>query len=277
MKNLKNLTFCFLISIFTSICNVQAQAQSDKSLTKKIIGTWLLQGMSFDLDKSMKTKTSAKEWDEYEKQFNAQQATMGQMKQQIAEKVKNRMAFTFEKDGKFTFISVETHPAKLNTGTWSIKNAKLDLKSEDKALLENFQNAFVRINKDKLEIFMASPEEKPSPMMSGFECKKGALKDVDYSVPATETVKPDGNTDMPDMPVLSEPEKLTVASKKITNKNGKSCYNVKRKNKDWEKFEGEISNFSYEEGYEYVIEAKEINKKGEKAYNLLKVISKTKK
>ncbi len=267
-----------MISVFASICTCNVQAQSDKSLSKKIIGTWLLQGMSYDIDKSLKTKTSAKEWDEYKKQFNAQKVLMVSAMKDIAAKLKNRMAFTFQKNGEFEFINTEPRLGQSSKGTWSIKNAKLALQSEDKTPLETFQNAFVRINGDKLEIFMPTPAgDSPSPMMTGLECKKGALKDVDYSVPPTEMVKPDEITDMPDMPVLSESETFTVASKKMPNKSGVICYRIKREKNDWEECSREISDFSYEEGYEYVIEVKEINKKGEKAYKLLKVISKTKK
>lgn len=279
------LALCFLSSLF--LLPLHTKAQDNKKLTKQMIGTWLIQTMSYRLNKNVTDEALKKEWEAQKTMMSAE--------------MKNRFAFVFEKGGKFKSILSEGDKPKEVTGTWRIEGSKLRVKTTDKAMESEFENVTVGFNKKVLEMAIGAPENMNGSnlMVLGFE--KGDLKNLNHSASSTRKpleVRAEERVEEPILvehgvkstekqigarePELTKPVS-TVEIKDIEVKGcekGKddnpACYLIQITPKDsWMPFP--IEGFVYEAGYDYKLKVEIATEIGSNpTYKLIEIVSKKK-
>ena len=103
MRLTPKFLYCLMASI-TLFC-INGNTQSNETLSKQIIGTWIVQGMDI--------KVNTDHLDEAAKEAFEKQKPMLEMSSKgMSERVKETIAFIFEKGGKFTNINTDVFSEK---------------------------------------------------------------------------------------------------------------------------------------------------------------------
>lgn len=276
-KQVFNIRYCFLISIFLLSTTAYAQKKGGK-LASKIVGTWVLQKLDALVREEHKNNEEAQKTLEVTKKSVERESRS----------IQNALAFTFEKGGKL-LVSFADKRQKDIQATWRMEKDILFIVSEEKTFETDLNKSKVFFEANQLYIGMPvnNRVSDASPFhMVCFVFKKGSMKDLESFAFEIRKKPEEADRVVETQSISVHTETMIIGAERVPcqGEGKQNCLQFKKDKSDaeWQNLYENIEGFDFEEGYMYnlLVEITQKNEhipdKSNITYKLLQIISKEK-